>query len=125
MKKKILIVDDEPQNIEILKDWLEMRNYAIEVAYDGDEVLTKAAGSLPDLILMDITMKRMDGHSAVRKLQNDKRTCQIPIIMLTGKSDGSDLEEANRNRVADYVIKPFDPAVLADKIKKVLSAKGR
>lgn len=118
-KKKILIVDDEPHFITTVKDRLVMMGYEVATASNGKEAIEKVQGS-PDLILLDIHMPEMDGIEVASKLKNSDKTRSIPIIMVTAKSQMEDVTKATDAGAVDYIVKPFSPQVLLEKIRKVL-----
>lgn len=119
-KKRILIVDDEPQLVELVKMRLEANNYEIIVAYDGLEGLETARREVPDLILLDLMLPKMDGYKVCRTLKFDKRYRQIPIIIFTARARESD-EKMGKEVGADaYVVKPFEPGKLLGKIKELI-----
>jgi adenylate cyclase len=119
-KKKILIVDDEPELVEMLKIRLEASGYDVISASDGEEGLKRAEKEKPDLILLDIMMPGMDGLVVLARLRNNLETNFIPVIMLTAKGDTSAILEAQREFATDYVIKPFEPQHLLSLIQKCL-----
>ena len=117
---KILIVEDE-QNLQlILKYNLELDGNEVVVAGNGQEGLDLVDDSI-DLILMDVMMPVMNGLDACRKLKADSKTQQIPIFMLTAKSQISDIEAAFEAGANDYLTKPFEPAKLAERINNLLA----
>ncbi|MFH1395280.1 MAG: response regulator [Candidatus Omnitrophota bacterium] len=119
-KNKILVVDDNPDLIETLKVRLKAFGYAVVTALDGVECLEKSRQESPDLILLDILMPNMDGFKALEELKNNAKTRNIPVIMLTAKSQLSDVTRATNLGIEDYIVKPFDYRVMIEKIKKVL-----
>ena len=120
VKQKILIVDDEEDVLEILKDNLELMNFDVITASNGKEAIIKARENMPDLILLDIMMPEMDGHSTARRIKSNVITKHIPIIMITAKGEMEDIVRAGESGVADYILKPYDPMVLKEKINRVL-----
>ena len=118
-KKKILIVDDEPENIFIVKDRLEANNFEVITAVDGEEGLKKAE-EIPDAILLDVMMPVMDGYEVARKIQADEKTKNIPIVMFTARGEPQAVEKAFERGVTDYIVKPINPAVLMEKIRNVI-----
>ena len=120
VKKKILIVDDEDDMLEILKDNLELMNFDVVTASNGKEAILKARETVPDLILLDIMMPEMDGHTTARRVKSNVLTKSIPIIMITAKGEMEDIIRAGEAGVDDYVLKPYDPLILKEKILKVL-----
>ncbi len=120
MKKKILIVDDEKQITRLLKIRMESFGYETDIAYDGEEGLAKVQQYKPDLIILDVMMPKMDGFEVCRRLKGDPFLKNIPVIMLSVKAE----EQANDLGVIsgadDYMPKPFEPAILMEKIRKLL-----
>lgn len=121
MKKKILLVDDEPHFVTTVKDRLEMMGYEIVTASNGKEALEKVDKGVPDLILLDVQMPELDGLEVANRLKSSDKTKSIPIIMLTAKGQLNDVGKAVDIGVKDYIVKPFDPHTLAEKIKAVLA----
>jgi len=119
-KKKILIVDDEEDMVNMLRFRLEANNYEVVSAFDGHEGLNKARSLNPDLIILDLMLPKLDGHRVCGMLKFDKKHKHIPIIMFTSRSHKKD-EELSREMGAEaYIIKPFDVEVLMEKIKELL-----
>ncbi|NLZ56275.1 MAG: response regulator transcription factor [Clostridiaceae bacterium] len=104
MEPKILVVDDEPAIVEILQANLERDGYAVVTAFDGLEALAQAEHHQPDLILLDCMLPRLDGFEVCRKLRN--RT-QVPILMLTARSEEIDKVLGLEIGADDYITKPF------------------
>lgn len=118
--KRILVIDDEPQMVEILKVRLEASGYGVISSYDGLDAVEKARREKPDLILLDIMLPRMDGYRVCRTLKFDERYKDIPIIMFTARAHEKDKETAEEVGADAYMIKPFEPRMLLDKIKELL-----
>ncbi|MBU0683436.1 MAG: response regulator [Candidatus Omnitrophota bacterium] len=119
-KNKILVVDDNQDLIETLKVRLKAFGYIVVTALDGVECLEKCRLESPDLILLDILMPNMDGFKTLEELRNNVRTKNVPVIMLTAKSQLSDVTRATNFGIADYIVKPFDYRIMLEKIKRVL-----
>lgn len=120
MGKRILVVDDEVQLVEMVKMRLEASGYDILCAYDGQDGLDKAKKDKPDLIILDLMLPKMDGYKVCGLLKNDSRYSKIPVIMFTAKAQDED-EALGRELGAEaYVTKPFEPKLLLDKIKELL-----
>lgn len=120
MAKKILIVDDEIQLVEMVKMRLEAAGYEIISAYDGQEGLEKAKRDSPDLIILDLMLPKMDGYKVCGLLKNDARYSKIPIIMLTARAQEEDKKLGKDLGAEEYLTKPFDPKILLSKIKELL-----
>lgn len=116
---KILIVEDEANIRFVLKYNLELDEHEVVLAENGQEGVAAADESI-DLILMDIMMPVMNGLEAVKKLKGNPATKDIPIFMLTAKSQFKDIEKAFKTGADDYITKPFDPSELNAKIQKRL-----
>lgn len=107
MKNKILIVDDIPENVDVLRKILEMKGYSISMAPSGEVALKIAPKLRPDLILMDVMMPGMDGFDTCRKLKENPDFKNIPIIFVTGKVETEDIVDAFKAGGSDYITKPF------------------
>jgi len=121
-KKKVLVIDDEADIAATVKFLLELRNYQVIVAEDGYKGINMAQESKPDLILLDVMMPPgMDGFETCRRLKANDETQDIPIIMFTAKGESDSVEEAINAGATGYIVKPFNPTVLLDKIKQAVS----
>ncbi len=121
MTKKIMIVDDEPDTVDLVKLVLETEGYEISVAYSGSEALEKIKTEKPDMVLLDIMMPGMDGWAVRTKLLEDNETKDIPIVILTAKAQPIDkMIGLHVVGVVDYITKPFGRRELADRVRKVL-----
>ncbi|MFC1666480.1 response regulator transcription factor [Candidatus Omnitrophota bacterium] len=119
-RKKILVVDDEPQLVEMLKMRLDAANYDVIVAHDGFEALDKARKEKPDLILLDIMLPKMDGYRVCRTLKFDERYKDIYIIIFTARVQEKDRKTGEEVGADAYIVKPFESHVLLGKIKELL-----
>lgn len=125
MSKRILVVDDNPDIVDLLKNRLEFHHFDVSTAMDGREAVTKAKQEQPDLVLMDITMPNMDGGEAVRSLRAEISVKHLPVIFVTAtltKEDGSMIEKGIHvdDERFDVVAKPINPQELLDKINEQL-----
>lgn len=118
--KRILIVDDEAQLVEMVKMRLEAAGYEILSAYDGQEGLSRAKKDRPDLIILDLMLPKMDGYKVCGLLKSDSRYSKIPIIMFTARAQDEDEKLSKDIGAEGYVTKPFDPKILLSKIKELL-----
>jgi len=117
MNKKILFIEDEPEIVMMMKIRLEASNYAMLSAYDGKEGLAKARQELPDLILLDVVMPKINGLVICRRIKDDPKIKDIPIIVVSA-SGGADLPQRCKAAGADdLIMKPFDAKELLDKIE--------
>jgi CheY-like chemotaxis protein len=123
-KKKVLVVDDYAENVELLEELLSSSGYEVSTAYDGEEALRIARSVLPDLILLDIMMPKMDGYQVCEELRNSANTKDIPIIFVTAKTEVKDWTHAIFNMGANsYITKPVNAKKLIEKVKSVLKMK--
>ena len=124
MKSKVLVVDDEPEAVELLEFNLSQAGYAVVTAADGAEALKKARSALPNIIILDLMLPEIDGLEVCKMLRRDPATAAIPIIMLTAKAAEIDRILGLELGADDYITKPFSPRELVLRIKKVLQ-RGR
>ena len=113
----ILIVDDEQGIRDVLREYLELEGYEVDDAADGMEAIRKAKAKDYDLIVMDVMMPKLDGYSAVKEIKKDK---DVPVIMLSARSEESDKLFGFEIGVDDYVTKPFSPKEVVARIGAVL-----
>lgn len=116
----ILIVDDSPTQLHILKGYLEEAGCAVLVADNGEMGISQARTNKPDLILMDVVMPGLNGFQATRLLSRDPETSNIPIIMVTTKDQDTDKTWAIRQGAREYLVKPVEKDELLAKISQVL-----
>ena len=121
MKPKILVVDDEPEVVELVEFNLKQAGYAVTTAADGAEALKKARAQTPDLIVLDVMLPEMDGLEVCKILRHEPATARVPIIMLTAKAAEIDRILGLELGADDYLTKPFSPRELLLRIKKMLS----
>ncbi len=117
---KIMIVDDERDAILPVRISLEADNYIVIEAYDGNEAVEKARSEIPDIILLDMMMPKMNGDEVCNRQKKDTRTKLIPIIMVTGIDKVSNKIESLERGADDYITKPFDLNELKARIRTVL-----
>jgi two-component system phosphate regulon response regulator PhoB len=125
MAKKILVVDDEEDILELIQYNLENSGYSVTTAVSGEEAVRLAGMTSFDLILLDLMLPGIDGLEAAKKLKKNTRTEATPIIMLTAKGDESDIVTGLELGADDYVTKPFSPKVLLARIKSVLRRRDK
>jgi two-component system, OmpR family, alkaline phosphatase synthesis response regulator PhoP len=125
-KKRILVVDDEPDFCAIVQSNLEKEGFIVEVAYDGAQGLEKVKANPPDAIVLDVMMPEKDGYEVCKELKEDEKYCDIPIVMLTAVAshvsstryshyDGMSME------ADDYLPKPASAEEITDSLKGLLS----
>jgi two-component system cell cycle response regulator DivK len=118
MKKRILVVEDQLDNRQILHDLLTNAGFDMVEAVNGEEAIASAQASRPDLILMDIQLPILDGYEATRRIKSDPDLKSIPIIVVTSYALSGDEQKARVAGCDDYVAKPFSPRLLLAKIKE-------
>lgn len=119
----VLVVDDNPQNLELLLAYLEDLDCKTVSATEGAEAVDKAKQILPDLILLDVMMPKMSGFEVCKRLKNDPRTTDIPIIMVTALSELGDIERAIDSGTDDFLSKPVNRLELITRVKTMLKLK--
>ncbi len=119
--RKILVVEDHPDMLEVLTCQVEMMGFSVIPAKHGKEGVTKALEEKPDLILMDIMMPDQDGISLTRDIRNDPKTSDIPILVVSGLDDAATLGDALLFGAVDYVVKPVELEDLKVKIEHTFS----
>ena len=120
----ILVVDDVPDNVDILQMRLESQGYEVATAGDGAEALEKIRELLPDLVLLDIMMPKVDGIETVRRLKADGSLPFIPVILVTAKADSKDVITGLESGGDDYLTKPVDHAALSARVRAMLRIKS-
>jgi len=118
MSKRILVVEDQPDSRQIIRDMVAGTDYEITEAQNGEEALAAIAKQRPDLILMDIQLPIMDGYTATRLIKTDPALRSIPIIAVTSYALAVEEKKARAAGCDDYVTKPFSPRQLLAKIRQ-------
>jgi two-component system cell cycle response regulator DivK len=121
MSKTILVVEDQEDNRQILRDLLGSAGYEMIEADNGEDAIAMATAHRPDLILMDIQLPILDGYEATRRIKADPSLKDIPIIVVTSYALSGDEDKARAAGCDDYVAKPYSPRALLAKIKEHLS----
>jgi len=119
-RSRILVVDDNPQNLELLVAYLEPTGCEVCTAGDGLGALEKVAAEDPHLILLDIMMPRMSGFEVCRKIKSDPQTRDIPVIMVTALTELGDIERAVDSGTDDFISKPVNRLELLTRVKSLL-----
>lgn len=122
MTIKILIVEDNELNLDMLSRRLQRKGYEIISAVDGEKGVNIARTENPDLILMDLSLPVLDGYDATRQLKSDPQTHSIPIIALTAHAMVGDREKAVAAGCDDYEVKPIDLPLLLEKIERLVKS---
>jgi len=119
----VLVVDDNQQNLELLQAYLEDIDCKTLAANDGPEALEIVAESAPDLILLDIMMPKMSGFEVCKRLKNDPKTRDIPVIMVTALNEFGDIERGIDSGTDDFLSKPVNKLELLTRVKTMLKLK--
>ncbi|MHA1138215.1 MAG: response regulator transcription factor [Candidatus Thorarchaeota archaeon] len=120
MSKKILVVDDENLTTELAKTFLEKHGFEVIIAADGDVGLNMAKAENPDLILLDVMLPTMDGFAVCKKLKENEKFKNTPILMFTARGFSSDIEKGETVGADEYIVKPFSGKALVATIRKHL-----
>ncbi|MBI2038093.1 MAG: response regulator [Candidatus Magasanikbacteria bacterium] len=117
----ILIVEDDLFLAEIYQKKFEMEGFKVSMANNGEKALVDIKKKLPDLVLLDILLPKLDGFSVLEALKSDKATKDIPVILLTNLGQQDDVQRGLEKGAADYLIKThFKPSEVVDKVRKIL-----
>lgn len=120
----VLVVDDNPQILELVEAYLEPLPIRVRTATDGQGALDLVHTTRPDVILLDIMMPKRSGFEVCRDLKDDPQTKDIPIIMVTALNEEGDLERAKESGADDYVTKPVNKVELIDRLRRLLEQGG-
>jgi len=123
MKGRILVIEDNEQNLYLIRYILEDSGYEVFSAADGQEGIDRAASLLPDLILLDIQLPFMDGYAVARKLRGNLDLAETPIVAVTSYAMPGDKEKAIEAGCSGYIEKPIDPDTFDKQVEKYLSLK--
>lgn len=125
MSTPILVVDDDPSSLDIVRTYLESRGYTVATAVDGKDALAKLEEVQPALLLLDVMMPGMDGWEVARIVKNHPDFQSVRVIMLTARSDFADKHEGLRAGADDYLVKPVQLEELGRRIERNLAARER
>ena len=117
-RPKVLIVDDEPFNVDYLQQELEDCDYQIIAAFNGKEALDKIRKEQPDLVLLDLMMPILDGFAVLSEVKSDNVLRDIPIIIVSAASDSKSIVKGIKQGAEDYLTKPVDASLLLQKLKE-------
>lgn len=121
MTKRILIADDEPSIRQLVAFTLRRRGYTIVEAEDGATALDLIRRESPDLVVLDVMMPGMSGIAVVQEMMSDAATAEIPVILLSAKGQGVEIEEGLASGARLYLVKPFSPRELAERVAEVIA----
>lgn len=119
-RKRLLLIDDEPELVALVKERLELEDYDVLPAYNGTEGFYKATVERPDLIILDLVMPGMNGYDVCRKLKIDARYKDIPVIMFTAKFQPNDIDFGKAMGADAYLTKPVGLKTLSDLVRSLL-----
>ncbi len=122
---RVLVVDDDPVILELLRINFEIEGFEVFSASDGQEGLERARADRPDVVLSDIMMPRLDGLQFLARLRDDPATAGVPVVLLSAKAQNAEVQRGLALGADDYVTKPFDPLELIDRVNAVLANSRR
>lgn len=128
--KRLLLIDDDPNLILLVKDYLEFRGYEVVTAENGREALEMleqdiASGALPNMIICDVMMPEMDGYALVKHVREDPRTSWVPVLFLSAKGQSQDRVKGLNTGADVYMVKPFEPEELVAQVESSLKQASR
>ena len=123
--KKLLLIDDDPNLILLVKDYLEFRGYEVVTAENGREALEVLEQQTPDMIICDVMMPEMDGYSLVSTIRSDPKTSWIPVLFLSAKGQSQDRVKGLNIGADVYMVKPFEPEELVAQVESSLKQASR
>jgi len=121
MNKRVLVVDDDQSIQRVLVQTLQLEGYEVATASDGVEALESLQGQLPDVVILDVMMPKLDGLDVLKRMRADERTHTVPVILLTARSSQEDIWEGWQSGVDYYMTKPFDVEELLRFLSHVLN----
>jgi len=121
---RVLVVDDDPVIMRLLRVNFEMEGFDVVSASDGEEAIRSARNEAPDVIVCDIMMPKLNGLEVVERLRADPRTAGMPIVLLSAKAQASEVQKGLEAGADDYVTKPFDPLELVERVHAVIAARS-
>ncbi|HIK45466.1 MAG TPA: response regulator transcription factor [Leptolyngbyaceae cyanobacterium M65_K2018_010] len=124
-QKQLLLIDDDPNLILLVKDYLEFRGYEVKTAGNGREALELLDHSVPDMIICDVMMPEMDGHTFVKQVRENPTTEWIPILFLSAKGQSQDRVKGLNTGADVYMVKPFEPEELVAQVESSLKQASR
>ncbi|MCE1246239.1 MAG: response regulator [Firmicutes bacterium] len=119
-KNKVLLVDDDKQILSSLRVYLELENYQVETASNGQEAIEKVKRNKPEILVLDVMMPEMDGFEVLEQLKAEEQYADIPVVMLTAKSQDIDVLKGFRMGASSYMTKPFNLNELVENIELIL-----
>src|SRR4028118_1252374 len=123
--KRLLLIDDDPNLILLVKDYLEFRGYEVVTAENGREALEVLNQEIPDMIICDVMMPEMDGYALVENVRQDPRTSWIPVLFLSAKGQSQDRVKGLNTGADVCMVKPFEPEELVAQVESSLKSASR
>lgn len=124
-QKTIALIEDEESLAKSLTDFLEAKGYRVINARDGIKGLFLIRANLPDLVVLDVMMPRLDGFHVLDRIKGDSRTMDIPVMLLTVRSSREDIERGIQHMAEEYITKPFEPEHLLERIRRILNTRNK
>ncbi len=122
---KILIAEDERDIRDLVSFTLNYKGYQVVAVTNGEEAVAAAQQQMPDLILMDVRMPRMTGYEACKKIKADPQTEKIPVVFLSAKGQDTEIRDGMEAGADEYLLKPFSPSELTEKVAELLIKYGK
>ena len=122
-KQRILLVDDEPDLVQMISLRLKSVGYEVVTACDGQEALEQVKQTKPDLLILDLMLPKLDGYKVCRLLKFDERTKELPILIFTARAQEQDIKLASECGADAYLTKPFEAKVILGKLQELLAAR--
>lgn len=122
-KRRVLLVDDEPDLVQMVAMRLRVAGYEVTLAYDGEQALEQARQSKPDVMILDLMLPKLDGYQVCRTLKSEEATQAIPILIFTARAQDQDVKQAHACGADGYLSKPFEANILLDKLRELLAGR--
>lgn len=120
---EILVIEDEKNILKSVAMYLEGHDYTVIIADCGLNGIKEAEQNMPDLIILDLVLPDIDGYTVCKTLREHPKTSEIPILIMSAKSQKNDIDKAYKNGANEYIIKPFEPQVLIETVRQVMKEK--
>jgi len=121
---KILIIEDEKDIRQLLIYTLQYAGFTVTAGRDGEDAVRLAEEEMPDVILMDVRMPRLDGYEACKLIKTNEKTAHIPVVFLSAKGQDTEIDKGFEAGASDYLLKPFTPTELIERVKLILKESG-
>lgn len=122
---KILVAEDEPDIRELMTFMLRFAGYEVVAASNGEDAVHLAGRELPDLVIMDVRMPRMTGYDACRMIKTNPELRDVPVVFLSAKGQDSEIKSGMEAGAEAYLLKPFSPMELTNRVRSILSRYGK